>query len=373
MLADLARQLDFSQLLERGIRFLSTGEMRKVVICRALLQKPELLVLDEPFDGLDLQSCAMLRSLITSLARNGIRVVLLLNRFSEILPLVTHVAYIRDCALFASGPREELLASEALLRFHSFHSTLPAQLPDADTGLAATAPSSTEPLIEMQDVVVRYDDKYVLNKFNWTVHAGQHWKIAGPNGSGKSTLMSLISGDNPQAYANNIRLFGRQRGTGESVWDIKKQLGLVSTSFQQSYRVGITAELAVISGFFDSIGVYHRHTRKQRDIALQWLKILHMQDKRKAPLRSLSYGEQRLILLARAMVKQPRLLILDEPCQGLDEVNREMVLKLVDYLGTRGHTQLLYVTHHAEDRIPCINCCMEMVAAEGGGYTARIG
>ena len=367
----LAVQLDFSRLLDRGIRFLSTGEMRKVVICRALLQEPELLVLDEPFDGLDQSSCAVVRSLIDSLARQGVRIVLLLNRFSEILPCITHVAYIRDCSIVASGPRDTMLESEALLRLHSFHYTLPAHLPDIGAVPMPMPLAENAPLIEMKNVVVRYDGKYVLNGLSWKVFPGQHWQISGPNGSGKSTLLSLVSGDNPQAYANDIRLFGRQRGTGESVWDIKKHIGLVSTSFQQNYRVGITAELAVISGFFDSIGVYDSYTRKQRDIALQWLEILHMQDKRSAPLRGLSYGEQRLILLARAMVKQPRLLILDEPCQGLDEVNREMVLKLVDHLGTVGQTQLLYVTHHADDRIPCIENHMQMVAAEGGGYTAR--
>jgi molybdate transport system ATP-binding protein len=185
-------------------------------------------------------------------------------------------------------------------------------------------------------------------------------------------LLTLVSGDNPQAYANDLRLFGRQRGTGESIWDIKKHIGLVSTAFQQSYRVGVTAELAVISGFFDSIGVYRRCSPKQHAIARQWLEILHLQDKRNAPLRSLSYGEQRMVLIARAMVKQPRLLILDEPCQGLDAVNREMVLKLIDHLGSHGHIQLLYVTHHPEDRVPCIDHFLEMVEAPGGGYTSRV-
>jgi molybdate transport system ATP-binding protein len=368
-LEELAVELGFSGLLGRGIRFLSTGEMRKVVICRALLQNPKLLVLDEPFDGLDQASCDVVRSLIASLAHQGICIVLLLNRFSEILPCITHLAYVRDCRIVAAGQRESLLGSGALFRLHAFHTALPRRLPDIDTPRNALPPVGDAPLIAMKDVVVRYDGKYVLNRFNWTVWPGQHWQISGPNGSGKSTLLSLISGDNPQAYANDIRLFGRQRGTGESVWDIKKRIGLVSTAFQQSYRVGITAELAVISGFFDSIGVYGHYSRKQRDIALHWLEILHMQDRRHAPLRGLSYGEQRLILLARAMVKQPTLLVLDEPCQGLDEINRETVLKLLDYLGAGGHTQILYVTHHPEDRIPCIRHSLEMVPAEGGGYT----
>jgi molybdate transport system ATP-binding protein len=371
-LAEMARRLAFADLLDRGIRYLSTGEMRKVVICRALLQEPELLVLDEPFDGLDRASCAVLRELITDCAQQGIRIVLLLNRFDEILPLITHIAYVRACSIGIAGPKNELLGSEALRRLHAFHYTLPARLPERDRVRVAPPQETVEPLVEMKDVVVRYGGKTVLNRLNWTVRSGQHWKISGPNGSGKSTLLSLVSGDHPQAYANDIRLFGRQRGTGESIWDIKQRLGLVSTSFQQNYRVGVTAGMTVISGFFDSIGVYGRYTHRQQEIALQWLAILHMEHLRDAPLQSLSYGEQRMILLARAMVKQPRLLVLDEPCQGLDEINREMVLKLVDHLGAAGRTQLLYVTHHPEDRLPCITNCLELVPAEGGGFTARI-
>ncbi|MDD4456839.1 MAG: molybdate ABC transporter ATP-binding protein ModF [Syntrophotalea acetylenica] len=371
-LEELVGQLGLDGLLDRGIRYLSTGEMRKVLICRALLQEPELLVLDEPFDGLDSASREVLRGLITALTQRGLCIVLLLNRFSEILPCLTHVAYIRDCCLFACGTREQMLASGALRRLHAFHYSLPDQLPRGDKKQDSDSWPGRGPLIEMKQVMVRYDGRYVLNGLDWTVLPGQHWQISGPNGSGKSTLLSLISGDNPQAYANDIRLFGRQRGTGESIWDIKRQIGLVSTAFQESYRVGVTVELAVVSGFFDSIGVYGRYSRTQRDIALQWLEILQMADKRHVPLRALSYGEQRLVLLARAMVKMPVLLILDEPCQGLDEVNREMVLKLVDHLGAGGHTQLLYVTHHPEDRIPCIRHRMEMVAAVGGGFTARL-
>jgi len=371
-LTELARQLDFVDLLQRGIRFLSTGEMRKVIICRALLRQPQMLVLDEPFDGLDKSSCAVLQQLIVDCAGQGIRIVLLLNRFSEILPLISHIAYIQNCSLVASGPKDALLHSEALRRLHAFHYTLPAHLPDRNAAHVAPRLSADEPLIEMHDVMVSYGGKSVLNQLTWSVQPGQNWQISGPNGAGKSTLLSLVSGDHPQAYANDIRLFGRQRGTGESVWEIKQRIGLLSTAFQQSYRVGVTAKLAVISGFFDSIGVYGQYTSKQQEIALQWLQILHLEQHRDTPLRSMSYGEQRLILLARAMIKQPPLLILDEPCQGLDDINRQMVLKLVDYLAAVGQTQLLYVTHHGEDRLDCITHHLQLVPASGGGYTGRI-
>ncbi|QWV92001.1 molybdate ABC transporter ATP-binding protein ModF [Geomonas oryzisoli] len=371
-LTELARELGFTKILERGIKFLSTGEMRKTLICKALLQEPELLVLDEPFDGLDRDSSEVLRQLISRCIERGIQVVLLLNRFSEIMPETTHIAYLKECRILMSGTKEEMLGSEALRRFHAFHYTLPDTLPEVDTARSAPPLVPGEPLIEMKDVTVRYGEKYILNGVDWTVKAGEHWKISGPNGSGKSTLLSLISGDNPQAYANDISLFGRKKGSGESVWDIKKRIGLVSTSLQQEYRVGGTVKVVVISGMYDSIGMYSQYTLHQQEIALAWLKLLHMDHRKEHAFRDLSYGEQRLVLLARAMVKQPDLLILDEPCQGLDDVNREMVLKLIDHLGRTGNTQILYVNHHAEDRIPCIENSMELVPAEGGGFTARI-
>lgn len=370
-LEELARKLYFADLLERGLRFLSTGEMRKVVICRALLRQPQMLILDEPFDGLDQASCGVVQELIAACAGQGIRIVLLLNRFSEILPLISHIAYLRNCRLVAAGPRDELLLSPALRRLHDFHSSLPAQLPERDRKSAAPELAEDQALIEMRQVSVSYGGQPVLNHLDWTVRPGQHWQISGPNGAGKSTLLSLVAGDHPQAYANDIRLFGRQRGTGESVWQIKQQLGLLSTGLQQDYRVGVTVEMAVISGFFDSIGVYCQASRRQREIARQWLEILHLQDRRTASLRSLSYGEQRLVLLARAMVKQPRLLILDEPCQGLDEINRQMVLKLIDHLAVTGQSQLLYVTHHPEDRLACITHHLQLLPSAAGGYSAR--
>ncbi|HJV64368.1 MAG TPA: molybdate ABC transporter ATP-binding protein ModF [Geomonas sp.] len=371
-LRELAERLSFTGILDRGIKFLSTGEMRKIVICRALMQEPELLVLDEPFDGLDQASCAALRSMITGCIEKGIRVVLLLNRFSEIVPEISHVAYIKNCRIIMAGAKNDLLQSEALRRLHAFHYTLPAAFPEVDCFTSTGPLPAGVPLVVMNGVTVRYGEKIILNGLNWTVRPGEHWKISGPNGAGKSTLLSLISGDHPQAYANDITLFGIRKGSGESVWDIKKRIGLVSTSLQQEYRVSVTAKGAVLSGLFDSIGVYTDTSKKQHDIAKEWLAILHLEKLADAPFKSLSYGEQRLVLLARAMVKQPDLLILDEPCQGLDDVNREMVLKLIDHLGRRGRTQILYVTHHPEDDLPCITNSMQLVASAGGGFTAQV-
>jgi molybdate transport system ATP-binding protein len=145
-----------------------------------------------------------------------------------------------------------------------------------------------------------------------------------------------------------------KRGSGETVWDIKKHIGYMSSSFQTGYRVNTSVLLTVISGFYDSIGVYSRYSEMESVKAMEWLKLVRLEEKSKKPLHSLSFGEQRLVLIIRAMVKHPPLLILDEPCQGLDELNRLMVLKLIDIIARTSDTTVLYVTHHMEDKIESI-------------------
>jgi molybdate transport system ATP-binding protein len=372
-LAELARQFSIVPLLDRGIKFLSTGEMRKAVICRAVLQEPQLLVLDEPFDGLDSAATATLKALVGTIIDNGTRVVLLLNRFSEILPAVSHVAYLQQGTIMTTGPVAQITSSSVLRRFHGFHRSDPLELPPPPPlpGLQPVPPGA--PLIAMRNVRVSYADKIILNNLTWTVNQDEHWQISGPNGAGKSTLLNLISGDNTQAYANDISLFGRKKGSGESVWEIKQRIGMVSTHLQRSYRVAGTTLSVIVSGFFDSIGVYRNASAEQVQIARRWLAIIGMAEHARTPFGQLSFGEQRLVLLARAMIKQPQLLILDEPCQGLDDMNRAMILKLIDNLGRAGTTRILYVTHHPEDRIPCINRHLELVPSPcGAGSTARI-
>ena len=200
---------------------------------------------------------------------------------------------------------------------------------------------------------------------------GEHWAIAGPNGAGKTTLLSLISGDNPQAYANEIYLFGKRRGTGESIWDIKQKIGLISSEFQIRYRKALKALDVVLSGFFDSVGLYRRCTAAQRRIAMQWIEFLQLADRSDKLFNQLSYGEQRLILLARAMVKLPLVLILDEPCQGLDRTNRQMVLSLIDAIATTQKTHILFVTHYPNEIPDCITHILRFEKSVRGDYVPK--
>ena len=351
-LNSLASRFHFSELLDRGLKHLSSGEMRKVMVAESLMAKPEVLILDEPYDGLDVQSRSDLSDLLKQLIDENIQIILLLNRFSEIPHYISHIGYLQNKELLLKGKAEDIMESDELKRLHYFHEELPEHLPEPvniDRDLY-----QGNQLVKMKDIRVAYGDKIVLNELNWQLSRGEHWKIWGPNGVGKSTMLSLISGDNPQAYANDLTLFGMKRGSGETVWDIKKHIGFVSSSFQTSYRVNTSVLLTVISGFYDSIGVYNKYSKMEESIALQWLKLIKLDHKKKQPLLSLSFGEQRLVLIIRAMIKHPPLLILDEPCQGLDEINRLMVLKLIDIIAMQSDTTLLYVTHHNEDIIESI-------------------
>ena len=207
----------------------------------------------------------------------------------------------------------------------------------------------------MRNIHVAYGEHVVLDGLNWTVRRGEHWAVVGPNGSGKSTLLSLITGDNLQVYANEVYLFGKRRGEGESIWDIRRRIGVVSPELQLRYRKPVSVREVVLSGFFDSIGLYRRPDPEQEAIADRWLEILGMAERAERPFTRLSYGEKRLALIVRAMVKSPELLILDEPCQGLDRANREMVLALMEGIGEQTTTGLIYITHHEEEMIPCID------------------
>jgi molybdate transport system ATP-binding protein len=204
-------------------------------------------------------------------------------------------------------------------------------------------------LVQMSQVNVSYGGVRVLENVNWTVRRGEHWALLGANGAGKTTLLSLILGDHPQVYANDVRLFGRRRGSGESIWEIKARIGWVAPELQLYHPRGVTGLQVVCSGFYDSVGLYHRCTARQRQIARSWLAHLQLSSCGKAAFERLSEGEQRLVLLARALVKAPELLVLDEPCQGLDAGKRARVRHTIESVGRQSGTSVVYVTHNPDE------------------------
>ena len=366
-LLKIAEQLGLSSILGNPLRYFSNGETRKTLIGKALLSEPKLLILDEPFEGLDTESVLWLKGAISDLIKNGLAVWLVSHRFEELVPGITHVLCLKSGEIFAQGLRSQFLISEVMdaLYEKADHKETnlktkenPAEINEnlIQTDFFESVPEidRKQSLIRMCKVNVHYGEKVVLKNFCWSVEQGENWKIVGPNGSGKSTLLSLICGDNLQAYANEIYLFGRRRGTGESIWDIKQKIGFVSSEFQVRYRQPVTALKVVLSGFFDSIGYYQPASVTQKKRALSLMKLLEITNLADLDFTRLSYGQQRLILIARAMIKSPPLLILDEPCQGLDRRNRNRVLELVDLVGQNTTTQILYVTHAAADHLNCL-------------------
>lgn len=369
--AELAAQFGITGLLTRRFKYLSTGETRKTLLCQALMSEPDLLILDEPFDGLDVASRRQLAELLATLHQSGYTLVLVLNRFDEIPDFVQFAGVLADCTLTETGEKSALLQQALVAQLAHSEQLAGMQLPEPDVPSARHTLPETEARIVLKDGVVSYNDRPILNHLSWQVNPGEHWQIVGPNGAGKSTLLSLVTGDHPQGYSNDLTLFGRRRGSGETLWDIKKHIGYVSSSLHLDYRVSTTVRNVILSGFFDSIGIYQAVSDRQRKLVQQWLDILGM-DKRTAdaPFHSLSWGQQRLALIVRALVKHPTLLILDEPLQGLDPLNRQLVRRFVDVLLGEGETQLLFVSHHAEDAPDCITHRLEFVP-EGDGYLYR--
>ena len=358
----LAELFGITGLLERRFKYLSTGETRKTLLCQALMNEPDLLILDEPFDGLDVQSRAQLASLLATLNQQGYTLVLVLNRFDEIPDFVQYAGVLVDCCLTETGEKEALLQQTLIAQLAHSEKLDGIALPEPDAPSARHLLDNHQPRIELKNGTVSYNDRPILDRLSWTVNPGEHWQITGPNGAGKSTLLSLITGDHPQGYSNDLTLFGRRRGSGETIWDIKKHIGYVSSSLHLDYRVSTTVRNVILSGYFDSIGIYQAVSDKQHKLAQEWLDILGM-DKRvaDAPFHSLSWGQQRLALIVRALVKHPTVLILDEPLQGLDPLNRQLIRRFVDVLISEGETQLLFVSHHAEDAPSCITHRLEFV------------
>lgn len=307
---------------------LSNGQTRRARIARALLARPELLILDDPFLGVDAAGRAEVADLLGGLVRDGLRLVLVCP--PEAVPgWVTH--------------RLELGTRNAERRIQNPGGAPVSSVPNS----AFRAPRSE--VIELRNVTIAHGGRTILDGITWTVRAGERWAVVGPNGSGKTTLLSLLCGDHPQAYSNDVRLFGQRRGTGESVWDVKRRAGLVSPEFHLYFTEPLTAARAAATGFFDA--VTDRPTTPGQDAAVRELfaafGIAPLAGRR---FRHLSTGEQRLVLLVRALVKRPPLLILDEPFQGLDRETADRTRDWLDrHLGA--DQTLLFVSHHA-DEIP---------------------
>ena len=346
-------RLNMGHFLHRGLRFISTGEMRKALLVKAILSQPGLLILDSPLDGLDLSSQEEMQKIINELLQSHITVLMLCRQMEDVPTGITHVLVLDNGEVLGCDNRENIFANTAVQA--RMYPPLPnlGTLPPAAS--RAYALPIGKPLLVLRNVAVHYGDLTVLHNVDWTLNLGTHCCISGPNGCGKTTLLSLITGDNHKAYGQDITLFGVKRGSGESVWDIKQKFGQLDTQLQLSFSRGMRVVEVVVSGFFDTIGLYDEWGDTQRNGAQQWLCALGMADYLHENFDALSFGLQRMVLLARAMVKSPIILILDEPTLGLDGHHRKLMLRAIDHIARNSDTQIIFVSHSAGETPACIN------------------
>jgi len=339
--------LHLDQLLQKPLLQLSNGENKRLQLAKALLGNPAVLILDNPFTGLDAEGRKTLHAVLNEISLQGIHLVLITSP-AELPACITHVAVLEKGQLISAQKKEDYLRQS--------HYTI---APVLNTGLLQQlhqpAENDFELAVKMETVTIQYGDKIVLDAVNWTVRNGECWNVAGPNGAGKSTLLSLITADNPQAYANKIILFDQQRGTGESIWDIKRKIGFVSPELHLYFDQHASCFEVIASGLFDTIGLFRQLTDAQEETVLLWMQLMELTAFRHKRIFQLSTSQQRMALLARALVKNPPLLILDEPAQGLDEAQAVFFKQLVTAICQTFKTTLIYVSHYSSDLPSCIN------------------
>ncbi|MCU7549349.1 ATP-binding cassette domain-containing protein [Chitinophagaceae bacterium LB-8] len=348
-LTSLLDLLGINNLWNRRLIQLSNGENKRLQLAKALLQQPGILLLDNPFTGLDVTARSSLEHILHKVAQHGIHIIIVTAQ-NAVPSFITNILVLNE-----QGNAKLYTAQE--------YNSLPQQekqpvqidivLLQKLAGMDKV--HEFENAVYMKNVRVQYGAKEILKNVSWQVKEGERWALSGPNGAGKSTLLSLITGDNPQAYANEIYLFDRKRGSGESIWDIKKRIGYVSTELHLYFPPSISVFKAIASGLFDTIGLFRQLNEAQISRVSEWIRLFGLQHISNRLLSHLSASEQRLTLLARALVKNPSLLILDEPAQGLDVEQARMFKAIVDQICTLTNKTLIYVTHLEEEIPACVN------------------
>lgn len=345
---DLIRAFAMDKAMDKGYRQLSTGQSRKLLLLAQITRGITSLIIQAPYEGLDTAGCLELDIALAQCKKNKIQVIVTVHNQGDIPQWATHIGIIAKGTMALAGPRQGVLKTLA--------ETLPRETSDFKVSVqevvAGAAPQrhrKSQTLIRLKNGSAGYNGIPVFKNFDLNIHTGDHTLISGPNGCGKSTLLQMVIGDHPACYQNDLHIFNIKRGTGESIWDLKQKMGIVSPDLHRNYMVPGNALACVLSGLFDSIGLYTSYTAVDEKKAMAWLARIGLDSHAHIPFRQLSYADQRLVLIARALIKLPELLILDEPTQGLDQSNRDAILDFLEQVAKENLSTILYVSHRTDE------------------------
>ena len=322
---------------EQPLRTMSSGEQKKALLTHLLNTSPDFIILDNPFDNLDSDSQEALRATLSQRSSTTI-FIQIISRKKDLLPFISNFARLNKEQLSFHENLEHAL----FLKNHTadFKGTIPSPL--------QVIPFKQDTLIRLKDVTVQFGTKTILQNIHWEIKKGDFWQLIGKNGSGKTTMLSMITGENPKGYGQELYLFGKKKGSGETIWDIKKKIGYFTPAMTDKFTGYHTIENMLISGFNDSIGLYIKPTEAQLRLAKEWLLLLDLWNLKDTLFHKLTLGQQRLVMTTRAMIKHPLLLILDEPTAGLDDASSKLVVALVNKMAGESNTTTVFVSHRRE-------------------------
>lgn len=344
------QRLKLKKLYKKHIIMLSSGELRRFLIASIIIQKPDLLIFDNPFIGLDKETCIQLNDFFEEISKFQ-QMIFIVPALNEIPRIVTHIM---PAEKLEYGPA---MTKEQFLNNTSIQDKLfpKREFKHCEFPVSILPPPTYDIVLNMKNINISYPTRVLFKDLNWVIKKGEKWSLSGPNGSGKSTLLSLLSADNPKAYAQNIILFDKKRGSGETIWDIKKKIGYISSEMHLYFHTDQTCLKIVASGFYDTIGLFKKCTEEQEAKALNVLKMFGVDSLADKSYLKVSSGEQRLILLARTLVKNPDLLILDEPLHGLDLNNKDKARNVIEEFCAQPNKTMIYVTHREEEVPSCVD------------------
>jgi molybdate transport system ATP-binding protein len=332
--------IEVDKMGNRRLRSMSSGEQKKALLAYCLSKDPDYIILDNPFDNLDIASQQSLGGLLKDAGEQA-SLIQIINRKTDVLRFIANAVSIDDKNKITYHKNVEEYLTQQKNELIVFPNDVPKPLHEYVI--------KSNELVVFNKVNVSYNERPIIRDISWKINAGEFWQLIGPNGSGKSTMLTMITGDNPKGYGQDMTLFGMKKGTGETVWDIKQNVGYFTPSMTDMFSKQHTLQSMIVSGLFDSIGLYVIPAEAHLQLANEWLHLIEMYELRNTSFSKLSLGQQRLALIARAMIKHPPLLILDEPTSGLDDYHVSLVTSLINKIAAESRTAILYVSHRREE------------------------